>query len=355
MATALFTGAGASRAIGYALTSELLPRVRGGLRSGELFKDINGPERDARDRQELQQLLTTLLPGFEEAADDKLPLITDVFSLVEHAIVSGESLPVGGDDTLRRFRDLLKQGITDVILGDFLEEWDLTQEEDRRQRSVLNRFTGWVETRRKELGVVTTNYDIGLEYELYSRLTPERVAGELDLGFDWREVGTDAERTRPAAPGLRIFKLHGSLDVLRCRHCGYVYFNPYGAIAVHAFRTELSDNNTCTCRREERLELHIVSPSLVREVREANILSVWRSALEWMRRAERWIIVGYSLPPEDLAIRSLLMRARAGAARPPDVTVVQQGEAARPVYELLFPGCHYEPGGLEKFLSSEPS
>lgn len=41
MRIALFTGAGASRAIGYRLTSEILPRVRVELASGDLFARMN--------------------------------------------------------------------------------------------------------------------------------------------------------------------------------------------------------------------------------------------------------------------------------------------------------------------------
>ena len=73
-------------------------------------------------------------------------------------------------------------------------------------------------------------------------------------------------------------------------------------------------------------------------------------ALAWMRSAARWVIVGYSLPPEDLAIRSLLLRAYTTAVEPPEVVVVQNGDKARPNYELLFPGCDYRNDGLEEFL-----
>src|SRR5262245_37798842 len=108
MRTALFTGSGASKAIGYPVTRELLPMVRDELRSGELFARTNGKRRDAHCRNELERYLKKLLPGFRKAKNEDLPLITDVFSLVEHAIVAGQALPVGGDADLRRFRDLLK-------------------------------------------------------------------------------------------------------------------------------------------------------------------------------------------------------------------------------------------------------
>lgn len=95
MRTVLFTGAGASRPIGYALTSELLPRVRAELKSGVLFADANGRKKDKQGREELHRYLLGLLPGLERIPDHQLPLITDVFSLVEHALVSGEALPIG--------------------------------------------------------------------------------------------------------------------------------------------------------------------------------------------------------------------------------------------------------------------
>lgn len=347
---AVFTGAGASRAIGYPLTRDLLPRVRSELKSDVLFKDTNGRKKDQEERQELSVLLHRLLPGFDDVADADLPLITDVFSLVEYAITSGETLPIGGDGVLRRCRDLLKHAITDILLGDFLEPWDRADPAEQRQRLLLGDFVKWMQQYTPQLGLITTNYDIGLEYELYDGLGRPEVSARVDLGFDWRDARTNEERTRPSAPSLRVYKLHGSLDVLKCSVCGYVYFNPYGAIAVHAFRDQLDDNNTCICRDDARLQLHIVSPSLVRDVRDASLLSVWRSALEWLRTADEWLIIGYSLPPEDLAVRSLLLRAYTARSQPPRITVIQQGDADRARYKLLFPHCTYDSEGLESFL-----
>jgi hypothetical protein len=56
--------------------------------------------------------------------------------------------------------------------------------------------------------------------------------------------------------------------------------------------------------------MQIVSPSFVRDIRSANLSSVWQSALDWLRLADDWIIIGYSFPDEDLNIRSLFARAR---------------------------------------------
>lgn len=351
MRTALFTGAGASRAIGYPLTADLLPMVREWLKNGALFEVTVGGD-DAREyRNELADYLSRLLPGFHDIEDQHLPLITDVFSLVEYSLASGEALSIGDDGTLRRCRDLLKQAMTDVFLENFNRSYDRGKPDEKLEEDLLYKLVGWIKARRRELGLVTTNYDIGIEYALYGESGYDTET--LDMGFDWRDPVAGHEHTRPQKPDFRIFKLHGSFNLLRCSTCGYVYFNPDGSIAHQAFRKTLDQNNTCHCRNDIRLELQIVSPSLVREVKDANLLSIWRSALEWMRTAERWVIVGYSLPPEDLAIRSLLLRAYATAKKKPDVTVVQQGDKAKPHYKLLFPKCDYRNNGLEQFLSRE--
>jgi hypothetical protein len=74
-----------------------------------------------------------------------------------------------------------------------------------------------------------------------------------------------------------------------------------------------------------------------------------------MRTADRWIIVGYSLPPEDLAVRSLLLRAycTAGKKRKPEIIVVQRGDSVEPRYRVLLPKCRYETDGLEGFLARD--
>ena len=75
-----------------------------------------------------------------------------------------------------------------------------------------------------------------------------------------------------------------------------------------------------------------------------------------MRRADDWVIIGYSMPPEDPAIRSLFIRAFYGRVSPPRLTVVQKGLDPKTVaaYRILFPALDlirdYRQDGLEGFL-----
>jgi hypothetical protein len=97
-------------------------------------------------------------------------------------------------------------------------------------------------------------------------------------------------------------------------------------------------------------------PSFVRAVRDPILLEIWRNALEVLRQADEWIIIGYSLPPDDVAIRSMLLRAFQGRGTPPPrVTVVQQEKKDPELtrYRLLFPKHHYVDGGLAAYLDSQ--
>ncbi|HET9865539.1 MAG TPA: SIR2 family protein, partial [Steroidobacteraceae bacterium] len=260
MRTVLFTGAGASKAIGYPLTSELLPLVRERLDT-DLFAQTAG-RAAAANRAELRRYLASLLPGLDRLQPGQLPLITDVFSLVEYSMLAGEALAMGDERTLRRCRDLLKEAMTDVFLENFYRAYALDDPGEKRESDTLDALTRWIRRQQQELAIVTTNYDIGIEYALWQQGAYQ--LGSIDLGFDWRDEDGE-EYTRPDKPLLRLYKLHGSFNLLRCTTCGSVFFNPEGSIAHQAFRPDIDEHNSCVCRTDVRLDLQIVAPSLVRD------------------------------------------------------------------------------------------
>ena len=101
----------------------------------------------------------------------------------------------------------------------------------------------------------------------------------------------------------------------------------------------------------------IVSPSFVRDVRDPILLEIWRNALGALRRAERWFIVCYSLPPEDVAIRSMLLRAYTGRdddKKKVEIVVVQKraNDPEQTRYTSLLPKQVYEAVELFNALKS---
>jgi len=382
----IFLGAGASKDLGLPLTNEILPEVLEQLDRGSLFEGrIRGAD---DDRKDLQGLFRTLMPGQAAGA----PFITDLLSIVDHSIQQtnalafdtktfGASGAYQAPQDLVRLRMLLERSIYEVLkrkypdgpvvdsseemTGESLEMLQSHAATKPVDRDVLMAFAGWIQRQvdsSERLTIVTTNYDLVPE-QLWKciRIQDRRIPVEdVDFGFVWRDPGSGQLHPRPAQPTLAIYKLHGSLNWLRCALCEHAYINPAGDIAYLGFDPEPSWHNTCHCSYWP-LRHVMVAPSMVRDIRDANILQVWLSALEAMRVADEWCVIGYSMPAEDIAIRSLLIRAYRGrgydqqlALRPgPKVTVVQKDERGVAPFNLLFGGVVPELGGLKEFLSRQ--
>lgn len=305
--------------------------------------------------------LETLLPAVLDE-DVELPLITDVLSLIDLMLSTGEvAVPMFSTAKMEDLRALLEEAIVETIEpGSDDPQWDES----------LDRLTDWVlnvlDTDGAPLTIVSTNYDTLVESLVFEKITidPELELGaSVDFGFSWREHSggrfLEPVNHPPGAPRVRIFKLHGSVSWLRCPLCGFVYVNTVGSIVREAYREDKIDySNTCVCGHGP-VRAVIVAPSMVRTIHDPNLLTIWRSALEAMRIADEWIIAGYSLPPEDIAIRSILLRAYYGRGRkrkPPTIRVIQrdQEKATEDRYKLLFPGCRFEYGGFERFVEALP-
>jgi NAD-dependent SIR2 family protein deacetylase len=356
--TVLFLGAGASRPFGFPMTAEILPEILRRLRERALFREarrgrIREPGASAHD--ELHDLLSRFVPTLFDAEVEP-PLITDLLSLVDHLLSAGNAPQPDLDlAALDRLRALLERAIAEV-----LAEPTVPDRADQNEE-LLGRFVDWMHRRAEEgdcpLSIITTNYDVAIEKRLYARLDVQEIPDLIDFGLSWRAVDTpghDTAQGRPSSPLLGLYKLHGSLDWLRCPLCDHIYIDPARTI----FRGEGREGParriaSCVCGYRPLRHI-IVAPSMVRDVRNPNLLTIWHSALEALRTAEEWIVIGYSMPPEDVAIRAMLLRAHRGREKPPRVRLVELGqkEEVENRYRLLFPDLEFEGGGVEGFVDS---
>jgi hypothetical protein len=344
MGRVVFMGAGASKPLGYPLTGAILPAILKKLtKKAALF---GRSEADVRAAEDLRRSLQLLLPGLDGFDDDSnLPLVTDILSLIDHSLTSGRTLIQGQTNAgLVDMRRLLERAILHVI--------ETGEPYTDRERQVLTAFTKWLSMDKVD-GIISTNYDLAVERELFKPYdTHQGVSRDFDFGVRWRDPDHDRLYEPPADPRVRFYKLHGSLNWLRCECCEHLYINTYGEIADLVY-DEVTPSNSCHCGHGP-LSTVLVTPSFIRDIRDPNLLGVWTHALELLRKADEWVIVGYSMPPEDIAIRSLLIRAATArdGGHPPRITVVQYGKnpKIRAAYELFFKNCDYREEGLEKYL-----
>jgi hypothetical protein len=358
--TVLFLGAGASRPFGFPMTAEILPEILRRLRKRSLFRRSRGGRADdagASTHDELHHLLSRFLPPLF-SGDVEPPLITDLLSLVDHLLAAGNAPQPDLDlRDLDRLRTLLERAIAEVLAEPTVPDRANANED------VLRRFVDWMHGRARSgacpLSIITTNYDVVIEKRLYERIEAHEIPDLIDFGLSWRVVDSPGDapaQARPSQPWLGLYKLHGSLDWLRCPLCDHIYIDPARTIfRGEGGRSEGASRRNATCVCGYRPLRHIiVAPSMVRDVRNPNLLTIWHSALEALRTADEWIVIGYSMPPEDVAIRAMLLRAHRGRRQPPRVRLVERGpnEEVEARYRLLFPDLEFESRGVEGFVES---
>ncbi len=365
----LFLGAGASKALGYPLTADIFVRIRQRLKERTLFTSLNvvypltGEHTLVNEAgfhpnamAVLEEELEALFPGI---LDSQLPpQITEILSLLDHLIVTGAAaVPRFPRERLARLRHLLERAVATVVT----EPDDTLQDS---QRKLVDRLTAWVvaESRkppadREAITIITTNYDLAVEKPLTEAVKAAHGPNKIDFGFTWRdpfehERDEEVVRLRPTDPALAIYKLHGSINWLRCPLCEYVYLNGFGPIFHQAYASRMRPESTCTCHHWP-LGTLLVAPSMVRDIRDPSLLSIWQAALEALRLAQRWVMVGYSLPPEDLAIRSLILRASRARKPPPAVELYDHGSQPQVEarYRLLLQDVIYDGGGFKSYIN----
>lgn len=351
MKAVYFLGAGASKNFGFPLTYEIMPQIISGLKAGHLFNHSAANASHAVDEQALLlQYIYLLYPGLgdvdETATPERIPNITEILSLVDHCCFYNiPPHPSLSDNALRQFNSLLNRAIGELMLS--YEEKDYTVEE----QALLTQFIAPLRnsrTHEDSLSFITTNYDLIIDNEIQK----ENLIDRVDYGIAYRSVFDSKLTPAPSNSLLNYYKLHGSLNWLYCSLCGHYYINPYGCIIHQAFKEESDEQNTCICSDQLRLKPVLVSPSLVRDIRDSNLLQIWRSAVECIRQADKLVFVGYSLPAEDLAIKSVIMRGLNGRnpKQPLEVAVVQKGLASKNNYLNLFGNVQYYQNGLQEYL-----
>jgi len=341
-----FLGAGASKAFGLPLTNEIFPKFWKWIWQGKTLR------KDQRNL--LFDIFAVLYPGLKRntpAAD--LPGITEILSILDH-FINANNIPVKGlsRNQLIEGRLALEMGVIDVI-----QEYYYYNEE-REEDVLYDKFIGMLNkiSRQRKVNIISTNYDILVEYGIFYEKykgKERQFLEEVDFGVRWRDPFTTRTRTYnpPKEPSFSIYKLHGSTSWLTCDLCNQLYINLYGSVYHQIQYIQPRETNTCHCGHS-RLSSVIVSPSTERDVNDTNLKYIWNAALEGLRTSGEWVIVGYSLPAEDLNIRSILTRAYVGSERKPKVTVVQRGDSTKKRYEHLFGKFNFMPGGFNKYIES---
>lgn len=286
-----FVGAGLSKALGLPNTAELLTEVLALARRSKRW----------RQTERLPERVNDAFQYFYPDAANKgyRPDVVDFFSALRTYIDVGAGMRGGFQDAPELFRSL-KFAIAQLLVEGIRDIDNKLQ----AGHPYLDRVV------RPGNIVVTSNWDLVLERYAALRNIPLRLVGysknefvllKLHGSIDWCTVGrrsrryTDASYAslseRLSAPSPYRVKLpRGQSELVRIRALDR-WARSWGRISSRA------------------LDLHMVTMARGKAGDLGPLQSIWRDAYSAMSRASRLEIVGYSLPDDDIEIRTLLRAA----------------------------------------------
>jgi hypothetical protein len=171
--------------------------------------------------------------------------------------------------------------------------------------------------------LITFNYDVNLDRCLIN-LRGSAADYDVDYGIALANSRCpDAPEFDPPPPdrSVLLLRTHGALNWIRCRACRSI-FTTLGK------QQEIPEDLKCYACGKLRMDYVLVHPSYFRRYDDPVLQLIWGRSYEELVRAERWVFVGYSLPPADVHFRELLrdaLRVRNERAKATSVVLVGRG------------------------------
>ncbi|WP_161634541.1 SIR2 family protein [Mesorhizobium loti] len=268
---------------------------------------------------------------------DLMPSIIEILSVIDIAIAEQWSLGPSQDEYLqhrksREFKGNELQRVRERVVGALLTGF---MELDRT-RPYYEAFKILAKSLARDDVVVTTNWDTLLDRAMFLETRAPPAYGTLGArlvdhsGHDLRAQETSESR--------RLYKLHGSFNWQYCPRCGDLYVSPDKIIMPMDETSPSWLDRECHCGAE--MDGLVVTPSFAKRYLNVHLANIWRGAQKALEGAEEWIFVGYSLPDDDIWIRTMLLRAVVIRRQkdPPTIHVVSHKEdiALQRRYRQLF-------------------
>jgi hypothetical protein len=157
----------------------------------------------------------------------------------------------------------------------------------------------------RDVAFVSTNYDILIDNaltEIYDEV-------DLDYGVDFRNFERDYDWKRPRqSKRVMLFKPHGSLNWLFCPTCNELEITPKEKGVVTRLISEFTHNSCQECG--SIYSPLIVPPTFYKDMNNVFLSSIWNRTDNMLRKVKHVVFCGYSFPDADIHIKYLLKRAQ---------------------------------------------
>jgi len=316
--TAIFLGAGASKADGAPLQGELF---------GEYFSSPSFRSSRASMDRELSQFFLHMF-GLDVRRDHipnhRFPTFEEVLGLTDLAVMRKEAFRhFDVENRSRHSGNLRSVAQRLVFLVAKVLDTKLGSRADYHRQLVMRlRNAGEL----LSTVFVSTNYDILID----NALTEEYAHAHLDYGVEFRNFERDDDWARPD-PGrcVLLFKPHGSLNWLLCPACAELELTPKEkGVITRLLISKFADRLCPKC--QTLFSPLIVPPTFYKDLNNVFLSSIWHAIDVALRRVSHIVFCGYSFPDADMHIKYLLKRAQTNRDTTLKITVVNHFDGKDP-------------------------
>lgn len=158
--------------------------------------------------------------------------------------------------------------------------------------------------------VISFNWDVLLDTVFfdYNLMKAEFKGNPIDYGEEFYMIGIDDDEDSylPKKVGIKLLKLHGSLNWFYCPSCQKRFFT---------FRPNLYEDYRkgkiikCPECKKENLKHLIVPPTFLKRFDKEGfspLIPIWQEAFKALQECDKLIIAGYSFPQDDVHFKHFL-------------------------------------------------
>lgn len=328
MKTAIFLGAGASKAEGIPVQDELLKLYFRNKSREEFFRGSNLPFSMEDTLASFFKIMFDIDVFSEDTQNQDFPSFEEIIGILELAEMRRETLNLD-----RLFPCMNKKnnyvGLQSTMLPKFLFS-NLENHLVRLYIIILiskvlaentNSSRGYhlkliQNLKRAELlrdvVIITTNYDTLIDNAIINSCGKNHI----DYGVEFCDT---RPHSHPQCPEIKLFKIHGSLNWLFCPSCSNLKLTP---ISTNGIKLVTGVSEVICSKCNSFMLPVIVPPSYFKDMSNAFLSTIWNKTENILKEVEGIIFCGYSFCESDIHIKYLIKKVQLSKSQNMKFTVI---------------------------------
>jgi hypothetical protein len=248
--------------------------------------------------------------------------LEDIFTIIDKAIVTGESVHCYNTHDLYKLRESLFLCILRVFTVETLRHAFNSESYKKYSHHLLN----LKQTEPDPVAIISLNWDSILDTYLYNEITQGGFQAGIDYciyDYDYvcclnsQEWCPSTHLKQKGLLNIKLLKIHGGLNWIICSNCHRLFYSYKENIGLEQFFKDFAVCPYCSnCygdlggnKASIKLQCNLGTPTMLKNLDDVNLRNIWKNAFVELTEAEKVVFIGYSFPQADYEFRCLLKRA----------------------------------------------